>query len=82
MLDSVDSPTRDGNANHMFEVAFREALIKLLIHDCFHTRIDFDISVFLIDQLDALLDINIDTLVDESLRVGVLVANVESVARL
>ena len=80
MLDSVDPSARDGNTNYMLIVAFAKTLFKLLVNNCFHAGIDFNISVFLVDQLDSLLNVDVDALVDQSLSVGVLLANVKSIA--
>ena len=53
-------------------------LKAIIIH--VHAGIDFNISVFLVDQLDSLLNVDVDALVDQSLSVGVLLADVKSIA--
>lgn len=80
MLYGVDSAARDCNTDHVLEVAFAEALFKLLVDYGFHTGINFDFCVFLVDQFDSLLNVNVDALVDQCLGVGVLLAYVESFA--
>jgi hypothetical protein len=48
----------------VFEIAFTEALIELLVYDRFHAWIDFNFGVFLVNLLDALLNVDINTFVD------------------
>jgi hypothetical protein len=64
VLNSIDPAARDSNTNDVLEVAFTEALIKLLVHNCFHAGINFNIGVFLVNHFDALLDVVINTFVN------------------
>jgi len=63
-------------------VAFAKALLKLLVNDGFHAGVDFNFSVFLVYHLNAFLDVDVDTFVNESFSVRVLVADIKSVSRL
>ena len=64
----------------MFEVSFRIALLKLLIYNVFHATIYFNSGVVLVNNCDALLDVEVDAFMDQGLSIQVISSNAESVA--
>ena len=79
MLNCVDATTGNCHTNNLLIVAFAEALLKFLIYNSFHSRVNFDFSVLVVNHFNPLLDVKVNTLVNESFGVGVLLTDVKSV---
>lgn len=79
LLEDVDTARRNGDSNHLFKVALGEALFKFTVDDFFHAAVHLNALVVEVTDGNAALDVQIDTFVDEGLRVLVLCHNVETI---
>jgi len=80
LRDYIDTTTRYSNTDNLFIVSFAEALVELLIYNCFHSWVDFNLVVFVINNFNTLLNVKVDTFVYKCLCVRILVPDVKSVS--
>lgn len=63
----------------MLKIAFRIALLELLVHNVFHARVNCDSLIIVVNDGDSFLNIEVYAFMYKSLRVHIVSVNVESV---
>lgn len=78
-LDSINTTSGYCDANNMLEVAFWIALLKLLVDDVFHARVNLDCLIIMVNNGDAFLNIKVNTFMHKSLSIHIICLNVKAI---
>lgn len=81
LLNGIDTSCGHCDSNDMLVVAFAIALLELLVDDVFHAAVNLNRLIIVVDDSHTLLDVQVNALVDEGLRVEVVIeGDVEAVS--